>query len=62
MNDLLTEATARFNAAEEALKNGDLAGYQKATNEARDLVRRATDAARTTSGPPDTTPTTRPTA
>ena len=63
VNDLLNEATARFNTAEEALRNGDLATYQRATNEARDLVRRATDAARATSGsPPATTPTTRPTA
>ncbi len=63
INDLLTEATAKFTAAEEALKAGDLAGYQKATNEAKDLVRRASDAARITSGTPaTTTPTTRPTA
>ncbi len=63
VNELLNEATARFNAAEEALKNGDLSGYQRATNEARDLVRRATEATRSTSGaPPATTPTTRPTA
>jgi uncharacterized membrane protein (UPF0182 family) len=63
VNDLLNEATAKFTAAEEALKAGDLAGYQKATNEAKDLVRRASDAARITSGTPaTTTPTTRPTA
>ncbi|HEX2047549.1 MAG TPA: UPF0182 family protein [Acidimicrobiales bacterium] len=63
VNELLTEATARFNAAEEALKNGDLSSYQRFTNEARDLVRRAADATRSTSGtPPATTPTTRPTA
>ena len=63
VNDLLAEATTRFNAAEEALKNGDLAAYQKATNDAKDLVRRASEAARTTSGaPPSTTATTRPTA
>ena len=63
INDLLGEATARFTAAEEALKTGDLAAYQRATNEAKDLVRRATEAARNTTGsPPTTTPTTRPTA
>jgi len=63
VNDLLTEATARFNAAEEALKAGDLATYQKATNDAKDLVRRASEAARATSSPPpSTTPTTRPIA
>jgi uncharacterized protein len=63
LNDLLIEATSRFNAAEEALKAGDLSGYQKATNEAKELVRRASDAARTTAGTtPATTPTTRPTA
>ncbi len=63
VNELLNEATARFNAADEALRNGDLAAYQRATNEAKDLVRRATEAARITSAPPPpTTPTTRPTA
>ncbi len=63
INDLLTEATARFTAAEEALKAGDLATYQRATNDAKDLVRRASDAARTASAAPtSTTPTTRPTA
>ncbi|MDQ3642931.1 MAG: UPF0182 family protein, partial [Actinomycetota bacterium] len=63
VNELLTEATARFTAAEEALKAGDLATYQKATNDAKDLVRRATEAARATSGAPaPTTSTTRPTA
>ena len=63
ISQLLAEATSRFNAAEEALKAGDLSGYQKATNEAKELVRRASDAARTTSGTtPATTPTTRPTA
>jgi uncharacterized membrane protein (UPF0182 family) len=63
LNDLLNEATARFTAAEEALKAGDLAAYQRATNEAKELVRRAADAARSTSGTPaTTTPTTRPTA
>ena len=63
VNDLLNEATARFNSAEEALKNGDLAAYQRFTNEARDLVRRATEATRSTADTtPATTPTTRPTA
>jgi uncharacterized membrane protein (UPF0182 family) len=63
LNDLLTEATAKFAAADEALKAGDLAAYQRATNEAKDLVRRASEAARSTSGTPaTTTPTTRPTA
>ncbi|MGI8809919.1 MAG: UPF0182 family membrane protein [Acidimicrobiales bacterium] len=63
VNELLAEATARFNAAEEALKAGDLATYQRATNDAKDLVRRATEASRATPGnPPATTSTTRPTA
>ncbi|MEA2783691.1 MAG: uncharacterized protein QOK29_5263, partial [Rhodospirillaceae bacterium] len=63
VGDLLTEATARFAAADEALKAGDLAAYQKATNDAKDLVRRAAEAARTTSGAPaSSTSTTRPTA
>ena len=63
VNDLLTEATARFAAADDALKAGDLAGYQKATNDAKDLVRRAAEAAKATAGTSSTTtPTTRPTA
>jgi uncharacterized membrane protein (UPF0182 family) len=64
VSELLTEATARFNAADEALRSGDLSAYQRATNEAKELVRRATEAARATSSaaPPGTTATTRPTA
>jgi hypothetical protein len=64
VGDLLTEATNKFTAAEEALKAGDLAGYQRNTNEAKDLVRRASDAARSPASPTTTTtpPTTRPTA
>ena len=63
VNELLTEATTRFTAAEEALKAGDLATYQKATNEAKDLVRRASEAASASSdNPVVSTTTTRPTA
>ncbi|MGI8984499.1 MAG: UPF0182 family membrane protein [Acidimicrobiales bacterium] len=63
INDLLSEATAKFTTAEEALKAGDLAAYQKATNEAKDLVQRASEAAKATAGTSTTTTsTTRPTA
>jgi len=60
--DLLAQASARFQAADDALRAGDLAAYQRATNEGRDLVRRATDAARASAAPATTTPTTRPAA
>ena len=56
VNDLLTEATARFTAADDALKAGDLAAYQKAINDAKDLVRRAADAAKATASPTTSTP------
>jgi len=63
VNDLLNQASTRFAAADEALKNGDLAGYQKATNDAKDLVRRASEAAKATSAPSaGSPPTTRATA
>jgi len=60
--DLLTQASARFQDADNALKAGDLAAYQKATNDGRDLVRRAAEEARATVPPVTATPTTRPAA
>ncbi len=54
LNQLLGEAEAHFNAAEEALRRGDLAGYQRETGLARDAIRRASDVAS-----PGTPPTTR---
>lgn len=60
--DLLAQASARFQAADDALRTGDLAGYQKATNEGRDLVRQATDATKTSVPPVTATATTRPAA
>jgi len=56
VNDLLNEANARFAAADDALKAGDLAAYQKATNDAKDLVRRAAEAAKATASPATSTP------
>ena len=50
--DLLRQANAKFETANQALVRGDLAGYQREVNEARDLIRRATEA--TTSGAPAT--------
>ena len=66
VGDLLDQAAARFADADAALKAGDLAGYQKATNDAKDLVARASAAAKATAAPaapaPTTTPTTKATA
>jgi len=59
--NLLTQATDHYTSADTALKNGDLAGYQKETNTARDLVAQATaalggGAAPTTTAPADVAP------
>jgi hypothetical protein len=63
VNDLLNAATARFADADAALRAGDLAGYQKATNDAKGLVQQAADAAKASTAPtPSTTPTTKATA
>jgi uncharacterized membrane protein (UPF0182 family) len=43
--DLLAEADEKFDEAEQALRDGDLAAYQLAIDEARDLVAQAADAA-----------------
>ncbi|MGN6574522.1 MAG: UPF0182 family membrane protein [Nocardioides sp.] len=48
VRSLLEQADAKFAEAEKALKAGDLAGYQTATNEAKDLVLQALDAAAAT--------------
>ena len=56
VTDLLNAANDRFAAADQALKNGDLAGYQKATNDAKDLVQQAANAAKNTSTPATSTP------
>jgi hypothetical protein len=45
VRSLLEQAEAKFAEAERALESGDLAGYQAATNEAKDLVQQALDAA-----------------
>lgn len=54
INDLLTQADAAFSAAQVALQQGDLAGYQRKVNEAAELVRQATQRAGIT--PVTTTP------
>ncbi|MEA2931498.1 MAG: uncharacterized protein QOI56_283 [Actinomycetota bacterium] len=61
---LLDQANTHFTAADDALKAGDLAGYQRETDAAKALVKQAADAARQAASPPtpDTTPTTRATA
>jgi len=52
--DLIAQAEVRFASAEEALRRGDLAGYQRETGEARNLIRRANELLR----PPEPTTTT----
>ena len=61
---LLEQANARFTAADERLRAGDLAGYQRELDQAKNLVKQASDAARAASPAPtpETTPTTRATA
>ena len=58
--DLLNQASAAFNAAQAALKNGDLAEYQKDINQAGKLIDQAAKAAAATPTTPSspTTPTT----
>ncbi len=41
--ELLAEADQKFTQAEDRLRGGDLAGYEQAVDEARDLVRRANE-------------------
>ena len=58
VNQLLAQASAAFQAADEALRAGDLARYQAKVKEAQALVQRAAEA----SGGQSTTTTTRPPA
>ena len=55
VRSLLEQAEAKFAEAEKALQAGDLAGYQAATNEAKDLVQQALDAAAAESKPSKST-------
>jgi uncharacterized membrane protein (UPF0182 family) len=50
VSDLLAAAQQAFDAAEQALRDGDLAGYQRHVAEARDNVARARELSRTTGG------------
>ncbi len=45
LQELLGQAEARFTAAEDALRRGDLAAYQRETQAARDAIRRAQEVA-----------------
>ena len=45
VRELLAQAEAKFAEAQTALQNGDLSGYEDATNEARDLIEQAVEAA-----------------
>ncbi len=49
---LLGEAEARFTAAQDALRRGDLAAYQRENDGARDAIRRAAAIANATAGSP----------
>ena len=59
---LLDQANARFGAADEALRAGDLAAYQRELNAAKGLVQQAADAAHQAAPSADAPPTTRATA
>src|SRR5205807_5112269 len=48
LQQLLNEADTHFNMAQTALQAGDLAGYQREINAARDAIRRAQAQASTT--------------
>ncbi|MEA2843399.1 MAG: hypothetical protein QOJ69_1070, partial [Actinomycetota bacterium] len=59
VQSLLDQATAKFTAADEALRKGDLAGYQAENEAARALIQQAIDTAKRPATPPaGTTPTT----
>jgi uncharacterized membrane protein (UPF0182 family) len=60
ISSLLTQAESEFQAADEALRNGDLAGYQSHTAKAREYNRRAKEAADAQPQSSSTTTTTRP--
>lgn len=55
---LLAQADAAYTEAQAALRNGDLAGYQKKVNEAADLVKRAAAASGAASSSSTTAPAT----
>lgn len=56
VTELLARAEAAFEAADKALRAGDLAGYQRNVAEARDNLRRAQDAQAAESANKDTAP------
>jgi uncharacterized membrane protein (UPF0182 family) len=58
---LLQQAEAKFTEAEQALRNGDLAGYQRAQTEAKNLVQQALVAAGKSAAPsPSPSPSAKP--
>lgn len=59
ISSLLAQAESEFQAADDALRNGDLAGYQTHTAKAREYNRRAKDAADTQPSQSSTTATTK---
>jgi uncharacterized protein len=57
VQQLLTQADREFKAAQEALKKGDLAEYQRHNNRAGELIQQALSASRSTRGSAPTTTT-----
>jgi hypothetical protein len=56
VQQLIDQASGHFDAAQTALRNGDLSGYQKETDTARDLIRQASQALAGTGAPPAAAP------
>ncbi|HUR48339.1 MAG TPA: UPF0182 family protein [Acidimicrobiales bacterium] len=56
VQQLIEQANGHFEAAQTALRNGDLSAYQRETDTARDLIRQASQALAGTGGPAGTTP------
>ncbi len=57
INRLLSQAVSHFAAAEEALRDGDLAGYQSELEQAQALVERANELSTGGTGEPSPSPT-----
>jgi uncharacterized membrane protein (UPF0182 family) len=55
VQQLIDQANVHFEAAQSALRNGDLSAYQKENDTARDLIRQASGALAGTGAPPATT-------
>jgi uncharacterized membrane protein (UPF0182 family) len=56
VQDFISQANSHFDAAQSALARGDLAGYQRENDIARDLIRQASQAIQGTAGEPPPPP------